>query len=86
MIITVSAVAVLMVTIPCDETKAMMAYLQSRYGESPIAMGIQRNSLVQMTMGIKGTWSIVRTDPTSGLTCIVAAGDNWVEKPRGEDL
>ena len=74
MIIAVSAVAVLMAT------------LLDKYGESPIAMGIQQNSLVQMTMGTNGTWSIVRTDPHNGLTCIVAAGDNWVDKPRGDDL
>lgn len=84
--IVVSAAVVVMFTAPCDTTKDMLALLASRYRERPVAMGIQQNSLVQRTMSATGTWTIIRTDPATGLTCIVAAGQDWTESPPKDDL
>ncbi len=52
--------------------------LAKAYGESPIVMALtNRNALLEVIATEDGaTWTILITN-TSGLSCVVAAGQNW---------
>lgn len=66
----------------CGDSLEMRARLSQKYGETPVAFGLQANgNLLQFYASAKtGTWTAVTTSP-AGLACIVAAGKNWQALP-----
>lgn len=66
----------------CHGTTEIAKRLLDRYGEEPVAMGIQSNgNLLQVySSEEKGTWTVVTSTPT-GMSCIVAAGTQWFNVP-----
>jgi len=62
----------------CDERDAVLEFLQQKYKEQPVALGVTHNGgLVEvLTTGDDTTWSIIVTTP-QGMSCLVAAGEGW---------
>ena len=62
----------------CNSRKAILAILEKDYGEKPVARGVANNgALVERTESKDGkTWTLIVTTP-KGITCLLAAGDNW---------
>ena len=62
----------------CESREAVLNFLSSKYAEARIAMGVSKDgSVVEiLTSGPGSTFTIIVTMP-NGLTCMVAAGDNW---------
>lgn len=74
-----AAQASLNVTSPaCHDHKEVVKMLDQQYSEAPEALGLQSNGhVVQVFVSADGSsWTIVTTRP-DGVTCIVAAGENW---------
>lgn len=67
------------VAFPCGERTNFVETLDSKYHESPKAIGIaNQTNLVEVFTSEKGTWTIMVTQPT-GKTCIIAAGSSWAD-------
>lgn len=62
----------------CDRRDNVLAVLEDKYGESPVALGVTSNGgLVEvLATGDGATWSIIVTNP-QGMSCLVAAGEGW---------
>ena len=62
----------------CDQRDSVLEVLQSKYKESPVAIGVTHNGgLVEvLSTGNGTTWSIIVTTP-QGMSCLVAAGEGW---------
>jgi len=61
----------------CGERQQILDNLESRYSESPKAMGLAGNgSVVELLTSHDGTWTILVTRP-SGMACLAAAGQHW---------
>lgn len=67
---------------PCAPASAFAEQLSSKYGEAPIAFGLQSNgNLLQVWVSEeKGTWTVVSTTP-AGMSCIIAVGKGWEQLP-----
>ena len=63
----------------CREREEALKALQRRYGEVPVAQGMDANGgLVEVLASETGsTWTIIVTRP-GGQTCIVGFGRDWV--------
>ena len=76
----------------CDSRARVLAHLAERYGEKPVALGVTNGgALLELLRRPDGTsWTIVvTTPPTSdrpGLTCLVAAGEGWRDRPAQEGV
>lgn len=62
----------------CDLRENVIDVLRQKYKEQPVAMGVTNNGgLVEvLATGNGTTWSIIVTTP-QGMSCLVAAGENW---------
>ena len=62
----------------CGHRADLIEQLSMRYSEAPAAVGLSSNgSVVEVLTAVTGTtWSIVVTTP-NGVSCLVAAGENW---------
>ncbi len=62
----------------CAPHDIVVLHLEDRYKESSVAIGVASNGhLVEVFASSKGyTWTLLLTDP-NGITCMMAAGDNW---------
>ena len=61
----------------CHKTADVTKHLKSKYGESPVALGMQLNgNLLEVYASEEGTWTAVTISP-NGMSCVVAAGDGW---------
>lgn len=67
----------------CDRRPEVLRQLEDRYSEKPVAIGIANNGgLIELLTTPDGrTWTIVITLP-SGMTCLVAAGEDWESYPQ----
>ena len=67
----------------CDQRETVLDHLRSRYQEEPVALGVANNGgLVEVLSTDNGTtWTIVITLP-NGMTCLLAAGQNWENFPE----
>ena len=67
----------------CDKRETILDRLGARYQETPHAVGITNNGgLVEVLTSTGGeTWTIIVSMP-HGLSCLVASGEWWKEKPR----
>ena len=61
----------------CMNAKTLTGYLADRFKEQPVAAGlVEGRNFMEVHVSAKGTWTIVMTN-TQGVSCIVAAGDEW---------
>ncbi|MHA1114056.1 MAG: hypothetical protein ACTSRY_06070, partial [Alphaproteobacteria bacterium] len=66
----------------CNQRAEILAQLNDRYSEAPVAMGLASNGgmIEILTSGNGTTWTIIVTMP-NGLACLVAAGEGWERVP-----
>jgi len=63
----------------CSDRGSLMTQLKGKYSEQPKSMGLAANgSVLEVLTAKTGTWTILLTNP-QGITCMIAAGDNWEE-------
>lgn len=62
----------------CTDRETALAHLSKAYQEQPVAMGLASSGgVVEVLTDDQGSsWSIIVTLP-SGVTCLVAAGEDW---------
>ena len=62
----------------CTDRSSALSHLSKAYQEQPVAMGLASSGGVVevLTDGKGSSWSIIVTLP-SGVTCLVAAGEDW---------
>lgn len=67
----------------CDRRPAVLRQLEGKYAEKPVAIGVANNGGVVEVLTTKdgATWTIVITLP-NGMTCLVAAGEDWESIPN----
>ena len=73
----------------CSNREAIVAHLEKKYGETPVAIGVTNNGGLAEVLSTDGggTWSIIVTNAT-GWSCLVAAGEGWRQikpQPGGPD-
>ena len=65
----------------CAAHQKMVSLLSKKYSEAPMGIGtVNQDRVMQIFVSAKGSWTIVVTK-TDGLSCIVAAGQNWENIP-----
>jgi hypothetical protein len=65
----------------CGPHKKIVEMLSKRFSEVPKAIGIVgEKRIMEVFLSKKGTWTILVTN-SEGLTCILAAGDDWEDVP-----
>ena len=66
----------------CTERNAVLNQLSNQYSEAPVAMGVANNGgvLEILSSSARKSWTIILTMP-SGVTCMIAAGENWEALP-----
>lgn len=66
----------------CGEREHLVNHLGQAYAEAPSNTGLAATgNLVEVLTSEEGSWTILVTEP-NGVTCVVAAGDNWETLPR----
>ena len=67
----------------CGQRENVLRGLTGTYTETPSAMGLSNNGgVVEILTSPKGdTWTIIITMP-NGLSCLIAAGENWEKMPN----
>jgi hypothetical protein len=71
----------------CTDRSNVLSHLSTRYSETPVAMGVANNGGVIEILSSKSgkSWTIILTMP-NGMTCMIAAGENWEALPELADL
>ena len=66
----------------CGQRADVLSGLSGTYTETPTAMGLANNGgVMEILTSPKGdTWTIIITLP-NGMSCLVAAGENWEKMP-----
>jgi hypothetical protein len=66
----------------CHDRSMIVAQLAEKYGEAQIAAGLHSNgNLIEVySSEEKDTWTVISSTP-DGMSCIVAAGKGWQQKP-----
>ena len=66
--------------LPHDEA---VVKLDRQYGEQQLGFGLSQHgeSVVELFVSEAGSWTVLITR-TDGLSCIAAAGDNWMVGPQ----
>ena len=66
----------------CTDRKYVLDHLSTQYKEVPIAMGITNDGSVLEILSSKAgkSWTIILTMP-NGMSCMIAAGENWESLP-----
>ena len=64
----------------CTPGTELQQFIEKDYGETLLSQGVgNRGFLFQLWQNKDtGSWSILLTDPTAGMTCLVAGGDDWM--------
>ena len=67
----------------CGQRVDVLNGLHGTYTETPSAMGLSNTGgVVEILTSPKGdTWTIIITMP-NGLSCLIAAGENWEKMPH----
>ena len=67
----------------CTDRTDVVDHLSQRYSEKPVAMGMANNGGVIEILASKSgvSWTIILTMP-NGMTCMIAAGENWEALPQ----
>jgi hypothetical protein len=71
----------------CTERNQVLNQLSNQYSEAPVAMGIANNGGVLEILSSRAgkSWTIILTMP-SGVTRMIAAGENWEALPTMTNL
>jgi len=71
--------------VPCGLREEMLAELEKRYGETPVAIAVtDTGAAVEVVSSDSGgTWSILVT-VAGQPTCLVAAGTDWMPVTKGK--
>ena len=71
----------------CGERDAIIARLESKWGEHFVGGGLQNASNIfeVWISAEKGTWTILQTH-ANGTACVMAAGTNWLESLPSQQL
>ena len=66
----------------CTERNVVLNQLSDQFSEAPVAMGVANNGgvLEILSSSAGKSWTIILTMP-SGVTCMIAAGENWEALP-----
>lgn len=66
---------------PCGSHDAVAKSLTTKFKEARRIMGVvNARAVMEIFMSPQGTWTVVVTD-TKGVSCIIAAGQDWQEVP-----
>jgi hypothetical protein len=67
---------------PCAKRAELLAHLESKFQEGRVAIGLADNgNLLEIFTSKDGsTWTVAMTTPT-GITCLLATGQNWESVP-----
>lgn len=66
----------------CGPRNDVVANLEKGYSEHPVSMGLASNgAVIEVFLSEAGTFTIVMTRP-DGLSCLMAAGKNWQDRPE----
>lgn len=65
----------------CGPRQSLGQMLAERYGEVPVAAGLASGLIVELLVSPEGSWTLIQTLPDRSLSCVIAGGDNWVERP-----
>ena len=61
----------------CVPRDALLAALKKTHSEIPVSGGLTANGAVlEVLSSAEGSWTVIMTRP-DGVSCIVAAGENW---------
>ncbi len=78
--------AALAIAAPCAERTEFLAYLDDKYEEAPISMGLMADGrVIEVLASEKGTWTIIVTK-ASGESCGFASGAAWMMKSPPADI
>jgi len=71
--------------VACNNRDKIIAWLGSRYNETPVATGVSdKGALIEVLTTKDGTtWTILLTSP-NGTSCIVETGQAWQSKALEE--
>ena len=59
----------------CDTFDVMTGFLKEKHGEEVVLSGVDMNGYaVDITMDADGNWSLLLTNPETGLTCMIVVG------------
>ncbi len=65
----------------CFERAKILEGLEGGFAEKLTSVGLARNgNLIEVLTSAEGSWTIISTQP-SGHSCLVAAGEHWVNVP-----
>ena len=66
----------------CTDRAGVVDHLSQRYAEKPVVMGItQAGNVLEILVSKDGqSWTVIVTG-TTGLACMIAAGENWRDLP-----
>jgi hypothetical protein len=66
----------------CTDRAVVLSQLSNEYSEAPVAMGLANNGgVIEILSSSAGkSWTIILTMP-NGVTCMIAAGENWESLP-----
>ena len=66
----------------CTERTKVLSQLSNLYSEASVAMGVANNGGVLEILSSRAgkSWTIILTMPR-GVTCMIAAGENWEALP-----
>ena len=65
----------------CGERDPLIKSLNDKFREKRFGIGLITNArLIELFVSDSGTWTMLMTRP-DGITCIVAAGSNWISAP-----
>lgn len=75
--------AALAAPMACSPRQDVLSQLSAKFREAPVAIGLANNGglLEVLTAGKGETWTIIITMP-NGVSCLVAAGEDWQEHER----
>jgi hypothetical protein len=61
----------------CGQRAGVTETLQQNFSEQPVSIGLANNgAVIEVFASQNGSFTIMMTQ-TNGLSCIIAAGDNW---------
>ncbi len=69
----------------CAERDIIVTALAERHRERQVSQGLTADgNLLEVYASPHGTWTVIVTPPSSGISCVVQAGTDW-DKPPGRD-
>lgn len=69
----------------CAARADVLKHLAAKYGERVVAIGVDNRGGVVELVASAETWTLVLTGPR-GLSCMIAAGEDWQAIPQGRGV